>query len=72
MFGGASVIAALKSSADVGTRNVEFIRRFLAAERIPIDAEQLGGVQPLEVRLHRHRQGARAGAAAGTHARGRA
>lgn len=52
VFGGASVIAALKSSADVGTRNVEFIRRFLAAERIPIDAEQLGGVQPLEVRLH--------------------
>ncbi len=52
VFGGASVIAALRSNVDVGRHNCEFIRNFLAAERIPIDAERLGGTQPLEVRLH--------------------
>ncbi len=52
VFGGASVIKALKSGADVGRKNSEFIRAFLAAERIPIEAEQLGGEYPLEVRFH--------------------
>jgi chemotaxis receptor (MCP) glutamine deamidase CheD len=52
VFGGASVIAALRSGSDVGTQNADFIRAFLRSERIPIEAERLGGVQPLEVRLH--------------------
>ena len=51
VFGGAAVIRALKSGADVGRKNSEFIRAFLAAERIPIEAEQLEGDQPLEVRF---------------------
>ncbi|MBL8984489.1 MAG: hypothetical protein JNL26_20045 [Gemmatimonadetes bacterium] len=51
VFGGAAVIRALKSGADVGRKNSEFIRSFLAAERIPIEAEQLEGDQPLEVRF---------------------
>lgn len=51
VFGGASVIKALASTSDVGRRNAEFIRTFLAAERIPIDAERLGGTSPLEVRM---------------------
>ncbi|MGQ0646683.1 MAG: CheR family methyltransferase [Gemmatimonadaceae bacterium] len=52
VFGGASVIRALKTGADVGRKNAEFIRAFLATERIPIDAEQLGGTNPLEVRFN--------------------
>jgi len=52
VFGGASVIAALRSSVDVGRQNSEFIRAFLGAERIPVDAELLAGVNPLEVRFH--------------------
>jgi chemotaxis receptor (MCP) glutamine deamidase CheD len=52
VFGGASVIAALRSGSDVGTQNADFIRAFLRSERIPIEAERLGGVQPLEVRQH--------------------
>lgn len=51
VFGGAAVVKAFKAGVDVGRRNAEFIRAFLAAERIPIDAEQLGGTQPLEVRF---------------------
>jgi chemotaxis protein methyltransferase CheR len=52
VFGGANVIAALRSGSDVGKQNADFIRTFLRSERIPIEAERLGGVQPLEVRLH--------------------
>jgi chemotaxis receptor (MCP) glutamine deamidase CheD len=51
VFGGASVIRALKSGLDVGRKNADFIRSFLAAERIPIEAERLGGINPLEVRF---------------------
>ncbi len=52
VFGGASVIAALRSAVDVGRQNSEFIRSFLGAERIPVEAELLAGVNPLEVRFH--------------------
>ncbi len=52
VFGGASVIAALRSSVDVGRQNSDFIRAFLSAERIPVDAELLAGLNPLEVRFH--------------------
>ena len=34
---------------DVGKRNNEFTRKFLAAENIPIVAERLGGENPLRV-----------------------
>jgi chemotaxis receptor (MCP) glutamine deamidase CheD len=51
VFGGAAVLRGLKAGVDVGRRNAEFIRTFLATERIPIDAEQLGGAHPLEVRF---------------------
>lgn len=51
VFGGANVLRMERTGVDVGRGNIEFIRRFLAAERIPIEGERLGGTQPLEVRM---------------------
>ncbi|HEY4302906.1 MAG TPA: CheR family methyltransferase [Gemmatimonadaceae bacterium] len=52
VFGGANVIRMERSGVDVGRDNIEFIRRFLTTEGIPIEGERLGGTQPLEVRMH--------------------
>ncbi len=43
IFGGARVIENFKHSADVGKRNVDFVKRFLDTERIPIAAEHVLG-----------------------------
>jgi chemotaxis receptor (MCP) glutamine deamidase CheD len=51
VFGAANVIRMERSTVDVGRDNAEFVRRFLATERIPIDGEKLGGTRPLEVRM---------------------
>jgi chemotaxis protein CheD len=48
-FGGANVLAGLVS-ATIGDENAKFVREFLAAERIPLIAERLGGTQA--VHLH--------------------
>jgi chemotaxis protein CheD len=40
LFGGARMSATM---ADIGLRNAEFARRFLADERIPLVGESLGG-----------------------------
>jgi chemotaxis protein CheD len=43
VFGGASVLEALRSSSALATRNVEAARERLAHERVPIVAEDVGG-----------------------------
>jgi chemotaxis protein CheD len=43
LFGGACVLEALRASSALGTRNVEAARERLAAERIPVVAEDTGG-----------------------------
>ncbi len=48
VFGGGAVIAAL-SSSDVGQRNAHFVLAYLAAERIPILAQDLGDTCPRRV-----------------------
>ena len=47
IFGGGNVI---KSSALIGTKNVKFVREFLAAEKIPIKSEDVG--DDIARRLH--------------------
>jgi len=41
-FGGGNVIPGIKM-LQIGDANAEFVRAFLAAERIPLVAERLGG-----------------------------
>jgi chemotaxis receptor (MCP) glutamine deamidase CheD len=48
-FGGANVLAGLVP-ATIGDDNAEFVREFLATERIPLVAERLGGTHA--VHLH--------------------
>ena len=43
LFGGACVLEALRSSSALGARNVETAREWLAAEGIPVVAEDTGG-----------------------------
>ncbi len=47
IFGGGNVI---KSSTLIGTKNIKFVKEFLADEHIPIKAEDVGGDTPR--RLH--------------------
>ncbi len=48
IFGGGRVLASLAGS-EVGTRNVSFVRDYLANERIPVAAEDLLDVYPRKV-----------------------
>jgi chemotaxis protein CheD len=48
VFGAANVVASLQSPT-VGELNAIFIRNFLAAERIPLVAQRMGGTQPVQV-----------------------
>lgn len=47
-FGGANVVASLQSPT-VGEQNAAFIRSFLRTERIPLVAQRLGGIRPVQV-----------------------
>ena len=47
-FGGANVLHGL-ISASIGDRNAEFVREFLATEKIPLVAQRLGGLHPVYV-----------------------
>jgi chemotaxis protein CheD len=47
-FGGANVMRGLKTTT-VGDDNADFVRNFLAAEKIPIVAERLGGNHAVEI-----------------------
>lgn len=51
VFGASRVLHAPGFDSRVPERNAEFIRQFLASEKIPIVGERLGGTQPLEVRF---------------------
>ncbi|HET6396598.1 MAG TPA: chemoreceptor glutamine deamidase CheD [Pseudoxanthomonas sp.] len=48
VFGGANVLKGFTSNP-VGTRNAEFVRTYLDAERIPVVAEDLRGIHPRKV-----------------------
>ena len=48
VFGGANVLRGFTSNP-VGSRNAEFIRDYLDAERIPLLAADLGGIHPRKV-----------------------
>ncbi len=48
VFGGANVLKGFTSNP-VGTRNAEFVRSYLQAERIPVLAEDLCGIHPRKV-----------------------
>jgi chemotaxis protein CheD len=49
-FGGANVLPGFKSPT-IGDENAEFVRRFLAAERIPLIAQRLGGNHAVQVKF---------------------
>ncbi|HEV3105444.1 MAG TPA: chemoreceptor glutamine deamidase CheD [Trinickia sp.] len=48
VFGGAAVLAGM-TTMNIGDRNSEFVRRYLALEKIRIVAEDLQGVHPRKV-----------------------
>jgi chemotaxis protein CheD len=50
-FGGGKVMRGL---GDVGSQNIDFVRRFLAQEDIPCWAEDLGGLHPRKVYFFPH------------------
>jgi chemotaxis protein CheD len=46
VFGGGRVLSAM---TDIGARNIDFVRSYLDLERLPIDAQDVGGEQPRKV-----------------------
>jgi chemotaxis protein CheD len=46
VFGGGRVLSAM---ADIGARNIDFVRKYLDLERLPIGAQDVGGDQPRKV-----------------------
>lgn len=50
-FGGANVLASTKI-APIGDSNARFVRSFLAAEKIPLIAERLGGMHAVHLYFH--------------------
>jgi chemotaxis receptor (MCP) glutamine deamidase CheD len=47
-FGAGNVIASIQSPT-VGELNAAFVRGFLATERIPLVAQRLGGIRPVQI-----------------------
>lgn len=54
VFGGGHVLRVGGRMGEVPLGNIEFARRFLAAEQIPIVKEDVGGHQPRRVLFHTH------------------
>jgi two-component system chemotaxis response regulator CheB len=50
MFGGANVVGAITSAANIGDKNVEIARKLLKEYGIPIVKEQVGGHQGMKIR----------------------
>jgi chemotaxis receptor (MCP) glutamine deamidase CheD len=48
VFGAGNVVASLQSPT-IGELNAAFVRGFLAVEKIPIVAQRLGGIRPVQV-----------------------
>jgi len=51
VFGGGRVLPQM---SDVGRRNIEFVRRYIAQAGLQLLAEDLGDVYPRQVQLHPH------------------
>lgn len=49
LFGGGRILTQL---SDVGRRNIDFVRRFVAVEGLPIAAEDLGGDQARRILMY--------------------
>ncbi|MHB8742665.1 MAG: chemotaxis protein CheD [Sulfuricaulis sp.] len=54
IFGGGHVLNIRESLNGVPQQNIDFVRRFLEAEQIPVVREDLGGYQPRRVLFHTH------------------
>lgn len=54
VFGGGHVLNIRESLDGVPQRNIDFVRRFLSAEQIPIMKEDVGGYQARRVLFHAH------------------
>lgn len=54
IFGGGHVLNIRESLDGVPQRNIEFVRRFLETEQIPVVREDLGGFQPRRVLFETH------------------
>jgi chemotaxis receptor (MCP) glutamine deamidase CheD len=52
LFGGGHVLQVPASIGCVPAQNIQFIRRFMAAEGIPVAAEDLGGSQARQIAFH--------------------
>ncbi|HEY8555251.1 MAG TPA: chemoreceptor glutamine deamidase CheD [Burkholderiales bacterium] len=52
VFGGGHVLRIRESARGVPQRNIEFVRRFLEQERIPIVTQDVGGYHPRRVVFH--------------------
>ncbi len=51
IFGGANVINCTTETGNVGDCNATFVKRFLDTERIPLDAEYIGGNRGMRIAL---------------------
>lgn len=49
VFGGGHVLRIRESASGVPQRNIEFVRRFLETEQIPIERQDVGGYQPRRI-----------------------
>jgi chemotaxis protein CheD len=54
VFGGGHVLKIRESLDGVPQRNIDFARRFLETEQIPVIKEDVGGYQPRRVLFHTH------------------
>ena len=54
VFGGGHVLKIRESLNGVPQRNIDFARRFLETEQIPVIREDVGGYQPRRVLFHTH------------------
>lgn len=54
IFGGGHVLKIRESLDGVPQRNIDFVRRFLSAENIPVTNEDLGGYQARRVLFYAH------------------
>lgn len=52
VFGGGHVLKIRESVSGVPARNIEFVKKFLNQEQIPIAKEDVGGYQPRRVLFH--------------------
>jgi len=54
IFGGGHVLKVRENMNGVPQRNIQFVRKFLESEHIPIAKEDVGGYQPRRVLFHTH------------------